>query len=204
MTDARSIIQGVIDKADDPNVGGVPGHFNSMWVAAQLKEALEKMGSFDKLIALVKELHDKGSYHKKRGFSLRDSTAQLASNHMIEEAVELQAEATITHDRDATIEESADVLATWLHLLLHCEIVFQEVVDRCDSKLREIFTDDPSEIGTTTPGIMRRHRQESHTDSELSAAFHEIWTAHAKCDNYDKKEWRELTLMLRRKYGVEL
>ena len=117
------------------------------------------MTTINELIDFVQELHDRGAYHRKRGFSLHDSTRELASNHMLEETVELQAEAILTQNRTAIIEESADVLATWLHLLIHCDVTLDEVIDRCDSKLREAFTYDSDEIKTNTPGLTRRNRQ---------------------------------------------
>ena len=121
--------------------------------------------TFKELIAFVQELHDRNAYHRKRGFQLQDSTKMLASSHMLEEAVELQAEACIEEDRDGVIEESSDVLATWLHLLLHCEVSFQEVIDRCTEKLLDTFTYDPNDLLTTTPGYSRRHRVASdHVD----------------------------------------
>lgn len=125
--------------------------------------------TLQELIALVKELHDKNAYHRKRGFQLQDSTKILASSHMLEEAVELQAEACIEEDHDGVIEESSDVLATWLHLLLHCEVDFQEVIDRCVVKLLDTFTYDPNDLLTDTPGYSRRHRQ-GDTEGALADA----------------------------------
>lgn len=154
----REIMQNVIDVAAEKE--GVPGHFNPAWVAARLMEARGSLSGIDELLILVQKLHDDGAIHKKRGFSLHDSTRELAANHMIEEAVELQAEATISHDRAGIVEESADVLATWLHLLIHCDVPFEEVVSRCMTKLEDTFTMDPDEVITTTPGFTRRNRQD--------------------------------------------
>jgi phosphoribosyl-ATP pyrophosphohydrolase len=118
--------------------------------------------TLDELVKFVKELHYRNAIHKKRGFRLQDSTKLMASSHMLEEAVELQAEACIENHHDGIVEESADVLATWLHLLLHCEVEMQEVIDKCVEKLLDIFTYDEAEILTGTPGYSRRHRDSGH------------------------------------------
>ena len=115
--------------------------------------------TFQELIALVAELRDKNAYHRKRGFQLQDSTSTLISNHLLEEAVELQAEACIEENREGVIDESSDVLATFLHLVLHCKVDFQEVINRCTEKLLKTFVYDPNDLLTDTPGYSRRHRQ---------------------------------------------
>jgi phosphoribosyl-ATP pyrophosphohydrolase len=164
-------------------------------------EAKEQLSKIDLLLILVQELHDNGALHKKRGFSLHDSTPELAANHMIEEAVELQAEATIARNRDGVVEESADVLATWLHLLIHCDVSFEEVVVRCMEKLRDTFTLDKDQVLTDTPGFTRRNRQD---DKELHSLFHQLWTANVGQDGYDKQKWQKLADKLRSMTGVEL
>lgn len=121
---------------------------------------MTEMTKIDKLISLVRTLVATGAYHRKRGFSLSDSTPTIASTHMLEEAVELQAEVLITGDREAIIEESSDLLATWLHLLLQCDVEFETVVDKCIQKLHSVFTCDINELETSTPGVMRRSRAE--------------------------------------------
>jgi len=118
--------------------------------------------TMSELIAFVRELHENNAIHRKRGFGLQESSSILASNHMIEEVVELQAEAVIEQHRDGVIEESSDVLATWLHLLLHCDVSMQEVIDRCTEKLLDTFTYDPNDVLTDTPGYSRRHRDPSY------------------------------------------
>lgn len=197
----RDLIQEVIDAATSKDVGEVPGHFNPAWAVAKLVEAQGKLSKIDVLLALVQELHDNGAIHKKRGFSLHDSTAELSANHMLEEAVELQAEATIARNRDGVVEESADVMATWLHLLIHCDVAFEEVVARCMEKLGDTFTLDEDQILTDTPGFTRRNRQD---DKELHSLFHQLWTANVGQNGYDKQQWQKLADKLRTMTGVEL
>lgn len=155
----------------------------------------------DLLRVFVQELHDQGAIHKKRGFSLQDATTGLAANHLIEETVELQAEATISEDREGVIDESADVLAVFLHLLILCDVSFDEVVARCMDRLKEAFTFDKDEILTDTPGFTRRNRND---DQELRTVFHEIWTANVGQEGYDKEKWQKLSTKLRDLTGIEL
>lgn len=107
----------------------------------------------------VRRLHDIGAYHKRRGFQLSKSTKLLCSNHLLEESAELQAEACITEDYDATVEEAGDVMATFLHLLYLCGTNIDAVAERCLEKLKTGFTTDPREIDTATPGFTRRSRE---------------------------------------------
>lgn len=126
-------------------------------------QSFKKRGlTLDELVSFVHELHNKNAIHRKRGFPLSESSALLASNHMIEETVELQAEACIEGHKEGVIEESSDVLATWLHLLLHCDVDFQEVIDKCVEKLLNTFTYDPVDVLTDTPGYSRRHRDPNY------------------------------------------
>lgn len=111
------------------------------------------------IIDLVKHLHAERAMHVKRGFCLSDLDVERTSNHLLEEAIELQAEVLEGH-RDGVVDESADVLATWLHLLQYQKIDFQEVLERCRQKLLDVFTFDPEDVLTTTPGYSRRHRQD--------------------------------------------
>lgn len=201
MTTARGLIQEVIDAAQSENIGEVPGHFNPVWAVAKLTEAKHKLSNIDRLLAFIQELHDLGAIHRKRGFSLQEATVELAANHLIEEAVELQAEATISHDKAGVIDESADVIAVWLHLIILSDVSFEEVVVRCIEKLGEAFTLDKNEVLTDTPGFTRRNRQDG---TELQSLFHQVWTANVDQEGYDKEKWQKLAAKLRTMTGVEL
>lgn len=117
------------------------------------------MTSIEKLELEVQRLHNAGAYHKRRGFSLADSTKIMCSNHILEECTELQAEACITENREAIVEEAGDVIATYLHLLCLCGISLEEVADKCLEKLDIDFTTDINEICTSDPGFTRRNRE---------------------------------------------
>ena len=111
------------------------------------------------LESLVKQLHEKGAIHKKRGFSLADTTPQLATNHLLEEVVELQGECILGGTKETIKEEAADVMAIFLHLLHVMDISLEEVLETCEQKLRDVFTFDPSEVISKNPGLTRRARE---------------------------------------------
>lgn len=112
---------------------------------------------FSALVDLVVNLHDEGAIHKKRGFSLHDVSVVDISNHLLEETVELQAEVMHgTHKEQ--LDEAADTLAVYLHLLVASGLPPDDVIDRCISKLNHNFTLDKSEVLTDTPGITRKSR----------------------------------------------
>jgi phosphoribosyl-ATP pyrophosphohydrolase len=157
--------------------------------------------SVDDLIALIKNLCDSGARHKKRGFLIREATPELNAIHLVEEAVEVQAEVIISRDKNGIISESADMLAIWLHLLVMCDITFEEVVAKSVEMLGNKTTCEESEVLTSTPGFTRRNRQDS---TELHALFHKLWTANVGTERYDKKKWQELAQKLRDMTGVEL
>ena len=123
------------------------------------------------LIERIKELHTQGAYHIKRGFSLKDSKKTTASNHLIEEAVELQAE-VLDGDVITKTEEAADVLLVYLHLLYISGISFADVRDFAQFKLEKDFTLDKSKILTTTPGYTRKNRNENIEDNLTASGLH--------------------------------
>lgn len=118
------------------------------------------MSKFNDLILRVQQLHELGAFHVKRGFSLKDAKLTTASNHLIEEAVELQAE-VLDGNYDTKLEEAADVLLVYLHLLHLSKVSFSEVVSFAERKLEKNFTLDRSEIKTKTPGYTRSNRDET-------------------------------------------
>lgn len=102
-------------------------------------------------------LHNAGAFHKRRGFRLDAADERDATNHLLEEAVELQAEC-FRGRYQTQINEAADLLGVFLHLLWMMGIPLPVVVERCAEKLKENFTLDPSEVETATPGFTRGNR----------------------------------------------
>lgn len=121
---------------------------------------------FKKLWREVCDMHNSGAYHIKRGFSLKDSTSFTASNHLIEETVELQAEVVCADgckqfSQTKALEEAADVLLVFLHLLKVSNLNIYTVLKFARDKLKRNFTLDKSKILTNTPGFNRSNRNES-------------------------------------------
>ena len=111
-----------------------------------------------KLIEYIDELHDTNAIHIKRGFCLQEANPIFATIHMLEEAVELQAEVCCDGPREAVVEEAADTLACYLHLLRILDISAEEVEERAIEKLKSVYTLNPDEVLTSTPGMTRRSR----------------------------------------------
>ena len=108
---------------------------------------------------IVRNLYDKGAYHIKRGFQLGTGTLATATNHFLEESVELQAEVTCNGTYASIIDKAADVLVVYLHLLYKSGVPLQNVINTATVKLDQNFTLDKSKIKTDTPGFTRRARR---------------------------------------------
>lgn len=118
----------------------------------------EQLSKFKKLEERVSEFHLLGAYHKKRGFSLSQSKLTTASNHLIEEVVELQAE-VLDGTYDTKREEGADVLLVFLSLLWISNMSFSEIVDVASKKIEKNFTLNKDEVLTNNPGFTRKNRE---------------------------------------------
>ena len=118
--------------------------------------------NFAELGFLIDYLHNVDAIHVKRGFKLSEATALDASNHMLEEAVELQAE-VIAGDGspESVVEEAADTLICYLHLLKRMGVKVDDVTDRAYNKLLEVFTCDPKKVTAVKPGKTRKGRAPS-------------------------------------------
>jgi len=127
---------------------------NTHIVCGDEKEEL----TIDTLIKEINRLYDSNAMHRKRGFSLQSITAQQVTNQLLEEAVELQGEVIVSHDREGMIDESADVLITFFQLMSLHDISIEEIVRRGLNSLDVLFTTDPEEVLTDTPGFTRRTR----------------------------------------------
>jgi phosphoribosyl-ATP pyrophosphohydrolase len=110
------------------------------------------------LYDFVEELHKRDAIHIKRGFRLSEASDVVNANHLLEEAVELQAE-VISGNKKAILEESADVLACFLHLLVRQGINIDELCSITKTKLEKVFSFDENDILTSTPGLTRKNRK---------------------------------------------
>lgn len=123
-------------------------------------EFLKPDGSFlmvEDVERAVRKLVADGAFHKRRGFSLRGVPASVITNHMLEEAVELQAECLIGCRRQQ-IKEAADLLGAFLHLLQAFGITLQEVSQQTLDNLRQNFTTNRADVQTESPGYLRSNR----------------------------------------------
>lgn len=111
-----------------------------------------------RLIDTIERLYEIDAIHIKRGFRVKtDGNKLVASNHLLEEAVELQAEVMVDN-REAIVEEAGDLLTLIVHLLKRCDISFDEVIESAVEKCHRIYTTDPKNITAITPGVTRRGR----------------------------------------------
>jgi phosphoribosyl-ATP pyrophosphohydrolase len=102
--------------------------------------------------------------HVKRGYTINEVRDHHITNHLIEEAVELQAacldDCGTDEQREAVVEEAADVLLLFSHLLLRKGITFGEVMDFAEDKLKKNWTTDPAEVTAVRQGFSRRTRKD--------------------------------------------
>ena len=115
------------------------------------------MNNINDLIEYISELHRNNAIHIKRGFRLQDATPLIASNHLIEETVELQAE-VICGNEDGIIDEASDALACLLHLLEMKKITLDVIAKHSKQKLIKVFSTDIGKITAITNGFSRRGR----------------------------------------------
>ena len=118
-----------------------------------------------KLIDKVAELYEADAIHIKRGFRVRtQGNMTVASNHLIEEAAELQAE-LLFGDRPHQVEEAGDLLTLFCHILKRGDITLAEVVDSAVEKAGRNYTMNPLEITAIVAGVTRSGRAETTKDS---------------------------------------
>lgn len=115
---------------------------------------------FKELFKLVEEYHNGGAYHIKRGFKLNETNVLQCLNHLIEETVELQAEACISEDIDKELEEAADVLLVFIHYMIMAKIDPKLLFSISEDKLIKTFSYNKTDILTKTPGFTRGNRNE--------------------------------------------
>lgn len=106
------------------------------------------------LIKKLKEMHKGFFYHKKRGFLLGTVTPTMVSCHLLEEAVELQAE-IISDNHEGIVEEAADVYLLLMHLFVTLNLDIKKVETEALQKLEVAFTTKRTKLN---PGFTRRNR----------------------------------------------
>ncbi len=99
--------------------------------------------------ALVQHLHNNDYVQRKRGYGLLEATPAMAGIHLVEEAVEFAAacmapEGMKLADKQKPrygllLEESADVLACWLHLSYMMGLPLGAIARRAVEKLDDVF-----------------------------------------------------------------
>jgi phosphoribosyl-ATP pyrophosphohydrolase len=112
------------------------------------------------LYEFIQKLHLDDAYHIKRGFRLSEASDIVASNHLVEEAVELQAE-IIEDNYDGILAEAADLVSMLIHVLVNRGIPLCCLEDAAIKKLTETFSIDAADIISTMPGLTRRNRSNS-------------------------------------------
>jgi phosphoribosyl-ATP pyrophosphohydrolase len=123
------------------------------------------MNSVTDIQEYIASLYSIEARHVKRGYCINDSQLCHITNHLLEEAVELQAACLEVHGSpeeqaaDVT-EEAADVLLLFSHLLLRKGLRFEDVLSKAAEKLRTNWTTDPAEVTAVRKGFSRRTRKD--------------------------------------------
>lgn len=109
----------------------------------------ENFASVEDVDKFVRHLHDNGYIQRKRCYQLNDATPAMAGIHLIEEVTEYVAaciapEGMKIADKEKPryallLEESADVLACWLHLNYMMGLPLSKIVELAAAKLDDIF-----------------------------------------------------------------
>ena len=117
------------------------------------------MKNVEEMIAKVSELYENDAIHVKRGFRLRtQGNSLVASNHLMEEVAEFQAE-IIECNREFMLEEAGDVFMIFCHILKRNNISLDEVAASACEKLKRSYTLDPAQVTAIKAGVTRRGRK---------------------------------------------
>lgn len=102
--------------------------------------------TFEDLMLQVAGLIRNNAMHRRRELKLQDATIATCTNHIIEEAVEIQAAAldprclnAPSPARTALIEEIGDLLGVLCHLMVMANIPAKSVMQWEANKLERIF-----------------------------------------------------------------
>jgi len=120
----------------------------------------------NKVLDIIRRLKHCDALHVRRGFCINDATLTTATNHLMEEVVELQAEMLIGDDVNDAIDEAADVLMVYLHVLelgaragkIPREDMLACVCERARLRLNKYWTTDPAQVTATKAGMTRKNR----------------------------------------------
>lgn len=119
----------------------------------------------------IVHLNHVNAIHVNRGFRLQEVSIAVCSNHMIEEAVEAQAEilslginnynsTTLSPgSKELIVEELGDMQVCYHHLLVKLGITPEEVELAAVKKLEKNFTLDESKVTAIKPGLTRKGRK---------------------------------------------
>jgi phosphoribosyl-ATP pyrophosphohydrolase len=115
------------------------------------------MDSILSLAARIQVMSDAGARHHRRGYALADATPSVATNHVLEEAVEFQA-AVLHGSRGEAEREAADLLLVYLHALQLANCDISIVIAFAHQKLGDTFTCDPAKVLVDKPTFTRAGR----------------------------------------------
>ena len=88
--------------------------------------------------------HESWEHARRQGFRLGEATPLIASNHLIEEAAEFQAEVMKHPQPNRAAQELADVLGVVVHAAQMIDISMNDLAVLC-MELRENFR-EPSDV----------------------------------------------------------
>ncbi len=120
----------------------------------------------------VKQLYTDRSLHIRRGCRIDEMELPQITNHLLEEAVELQAALLNAESPEAVLDEAADVLIVFMHIIIRTSIlppsflnrVYRRAIERIDLN----WTNTPSKVTATKPGFSRRNRGDVPTNDDAT------------------------------------
>lgn len=120
-----------------------------------------------RLLVKIGVLCDRNSWHRKRGYRIRDQSTQMVGCALAEESVELLAELLDENSTIAAVtEEAADVLVCLTRIIYEKGINLDRLEQVVHAKLKLIWTDDPSKVTANKPGFTRRGRHDQNSGSQ--------------------------------------
>lgn len=132
------------------------------------------MPTAEAVLARVRRLYTEHSTHVRRGFSIEDMGLPQVTNHLLEEAVELQAALLNEEGPDAILDEAADVLIVLMHLMIKSSTLshefFGRVCHRAHERIDLNWTNDPTQVTATKPGFSRRNRGDATANNDASTS----------------------------------
>lgn len=122
----------------------------------------------------VKQLYADHSFHVRRGFSIDEMELSQITNHLLEEAVELQAALLNDEGPEAILDEAADVLIVFMHIMVKSSTLSHAFLDRvyrrAIERIDRNWTNNPAKVTATKAGFSRRNRGDAPTNDDASAS----------------------------------